>query len=380
MSVRERNSERECTRASRRTDSSEIQRLCSPAASVPPPLLACNISQISLAVGEYLYAHSLRSIALRAHALLVASESLQITVKVVALILRAKPADGHFSYGYGRIPVLVEYAGAVLQALVTCSLSLEALLRLKHHSALFQGLQRTSAQATILTHDVAAPFAVFALTHVALVCLVARHEQGSQSGRVNNIPTSALHAEYKESLLRGRGGVLWLRSRAFFGLSRNNLLLGVSLLASVTLVVGGVVMHWSTVSAMDAAVCLVLCLLVTPSLMFKVVSSAPILVQRAPPGPRAAFDKGSREVATLEGVVECRKERFWEHSPGVFVGTISVRVRQAVDDREMLARIRRRFAGVCTHLTVQLEHEVEPLLGGKPYSHQMQLLRSPKPL
>jgi hypothetical protein len=34
--------------------------------------------------------------------------------------------------------------------------------------------------------------------------------------------------------------------------------------------------------------------------------SAPMLVQRAPRGPRAAFDKSSREVCTLEGVLECR--------------------------------------------------------------------------
>eukprot|EP00277_Geminigera_cryophila_P025902 CAMPEP_0179466842 /NCGR_PEP_ID=MMETSP0799-20121207/48094_1 /TAXON_ID=46947 /ORGANISM="Geminigera cryophila, Strain CCMP2564" /LENGTH=130 /DNA_ID=CAMNT_0021271901 /DNA_START=95 /DNA_END=487 /DNA_ORIENTATION=- len=105
--------------------------------------------------------------------------------------------------------------------------------------------------------------------------------------------------------------------------------------------------------------------------------SAPLLLQRSPAGPRAAFDKGSREVATLEGVLECRHEHFWEHSPGIFVGTISVRVRHTVVTREMLARIRSRFTGVCTDLTVQIEQEEADHAPAKQMSHQMQLLRSP---
>jgi len=43
-----------------------------------------------------------------------------------------------------------------------------------------------------------------------------------------------------------------------------------------------------------------------------------------------------------------------DNSPGIFVGTISVRVRHTVVTREMLARIRSRFTGVCTDLTVQV--------------------------
>ena len=43
------------------------------------------------------------------------------TSKVVAVLVRDKHADGPFSYGYGRCPVLIEYAGAALLALVTCS-------------------------------------------------------------------------------------------------------------------------------------------------------------------------------------------------------------------------------------------------------------------
>jgi Co/Zn/Cd efflux system component len=91
-------------------------------------------AQIALASSEYLYALSLRSIALRAHALVVASECLETISKVVSAVLRDKRADGNFSFGYGRCPVLLEYAGATILILVTCSLSLEAALRLKHHS------------------------------------------------------------------------------------------------------------------------------------------------------------------------------------------------------------------------------------------------------
>ena len=47
----------------------------------------------------------IRLSALRAHALLVASEGLQTVSKVVAVLVRDKHADGRFSYGYGSRPV-----------------------------------------------------------------------------------------------------------------------------------------------------------------------------------------------------------------------------------------------------------------------------------
>lgn len=140
-------------------------------------------AQFGLALGEYMYALSLRSIALRAHAIVVASGFLQTAALVVSAIVRDKHADGHFSFGYGRCPILVEYAGAAILLLVTCSLSLEAALRLKHHSgthecacsrrlgtcqagadatfptALFQGHDRHAATvSSIITHDVSAAF------------------------------------------------------------------------------------------------------------------------------------------------------------------------------------------------------------------------------
>jgi cation diffusion facilitator family transporter len=338
-----------------------LQQLQVLTANVPPRLLVYSALQIGLVSGEYLYALFLSSIALRAHALVVASDCLQTVCKVVALMLRDTPADSHFSYGYGRYAVLVEYAGAVLLGFVTFTLCLEAMLRLKHHSALFQGLQGSSAQATIITHDVSLPFVLFAILHTITVLLVPFYAKSFRSGfgLANNYPAGALHVEYRASLLRGCGGVLGPRSREFFGISRKNVLLAISVLASVSLAVSGMIMHWSGAVAIDAAACAVLCVMLLPMVVSLLLSSAPLLLQRSPAGPRAAFDKGLREVATLEGVVDCRKERLWEHSPGVFVGTITVRVRRGEDTKEMLARIRGRFAAVCTHLTVQIDHSEE---------------------
>jgi divalent metal cation (Fe/Co/Zn/Cd) transporter len=89
----------------------------------------------------------------------------------VAVLVREKHADGRFSYGYGRCPVLVEYAGAAVLALVTLTLELEAMLRLKHHSALFRGHDRyLSLQPLIISHDVSLPFVSF------MMCLPAIEE------------------------------------------------------------------------------------------------------------------------------------------------------------------------------------------------------------
>ncbi len=65
----------------------------------------------------------------------------------------------------------------------------------------------------------------------------------------------------------------------------------------------------------------------------------------------------TNKASTLDGVLECRNEHFWTQSPGVFVGSLNVRIRSDANEQLVLARVQQLFGGLITHLTVQIEKD-----------------------
>lgn len=76
------------------------------------------------------------------------------------------------------------------------------------------------------------------------------------------------------------------------------------------------------------------------------------------------------EASTVEGVLECVHEHFWTQSPGVYVGTLQVRVRSDANEQLVLAKVTnvrssrdvavylsnsaQIFSHLISHLTVQI--------------------------
>jgi len=85
------------------------------------------------------------------------------------------------------------------------------------------------------------------------------------------------------------------------------------------------------------------------------VKTGRVLLQATPESTRPSLVKCLREASTLEGVLECHSEHFWTQSPGVFVGTLCVRVRSEVNEQLILQQVTSLFAPYITHLTVQVE-------------------------
>ena len=82
-----------------------------------------------------------------------------------------------------------------------------------------------------------------------------------------------------------------------------------------------------------------------------------VLLQTTPSSISDQLDKVLREVSTLEGVLECRNEHFWTQSPGVFVGSLYVRVRSDAEEQSVLAKVHKLLDPLITHLTIQVEKE-----------------------
>jgi heme-binding NEAT domain protein len=67
--------------------------------------------------------------------------------------------------------------------------------------------------------------------------------------------------------------------------------------------------------------------------------------------------------------LECKNEHFWTHAPGVFVGSLVVRVRGDANEETVLARVQNLFNPLVTHLTVQVEKDDFSNIYHKQNSH-----------
>lgn len=62
-----------------------------------------------------------------------------------------------------------------------------------------------------------------------------------------------------------------------------------------------------------------------------------VLLQMAPPSiPPSALSKCWRQITAREDVSEVSQARFWELVPGHVVGSISIQVKEGMDDRQVL--------------------------------------------
>eukprot|EP01097_Dermamoeba_algensis_P008317 TRINITY_DN5498_c0_g1_i1.p1 TRINITY_DN5498_c0_g1~~TRINITY_DN5498_c0_g1_i1.p1 ORF type:complete len:146 (-),score=26.88 TRINITY_DN5498_c0_g1_i1:183-620(-) len=90
---------------------------------------------------------------------------------------------------------------------------------------------------------------------------------------------------------------------------------------------------------------------------------AHVLLQTFPLCVKEALDKSVREASTMEGVLECRETHFWTLAPGVYVGTLCVRIRKDADPSVVRATLLQLFSPIITHLTIQLEKDDWSLMG-----------------
>lgn len=160
----------------------------------------------------------------------------------------------------------------------------------------------------------------------------------------------------------------------FFGIerfsshSRNFLLLGSTLtagshtfalawefLADALVALTGFVIQHRGYMLLDTFVALFLTTLIAYQMLPVMKESALILLQSTP--ERLPIAKMMREVSTVDGVLEVRKEHFWSVGAAVHVGTLRVRVRNEVSEGLVLRKITALCAPYVRHLTIQVEKD-----------------------
>ena len=88
--------------------------------------------------------------------------------------------------------------------------------------------------------------------------------------------------------------------------------------------------------------------------------SSSTLLQRTPPHLQQQLDRAMRSVSFLDGVLEVRSSHFWCVGLEGCVGSVSVRVREGVDEAGVRREVRDVLGKCVTDLTVQVEKDVQP--------------------
>ncbi|KAK7259541.1 hypothetical protein RIF29_25150 [Crotalaria pallida] len=219
-----------------------------------------------------------------------------LTFSLFVMAASRKKPDRGYTYGYKRLEVLSAFTNALFLLFMSFSLAVEALHAFIQDESEHKHYLIVSAVTNLLVNLIG----VWFFRNYARINLAYRNAEDMNHHSV------FLHV--LSDSIRSAGLILasWLLS---IGVQNAEVL-------CLGLVSGAVFM------------------LVLP--LFRATGG--ILLQTAPPSiPTTALSKCLRQIAAREDVAEVSQARFWELVPGQVVGSLSIQVKEGVDDRSILA-------------------------------------------
>ena len=92
--------------------------------------------------------------------------------------------------------------------------------------------------------------------------------------------------------------------------------------------------------------------------------TATILLHTTPKKLASQIQKVLREISFYDGILECRSAHWWAQAPNQYIGSIHVRVRNDVNEDEIIKYVHQLFKSSChIELTVQIEKDQQGLGG-----------------
>ncbi|XP_071697734.1 metal tolerance protein C2 [Rutidosis leptorrhynchoides] len=222
-----------------------------------------------------------------------------LTFSLFAMAVSRRKPDRVYTYGYKRLEVLSAFTNSLFLLFMSFSLAVEALHAFVQDESEHKHYLVISAVTNLLVNLIG----IWFFRNYARVSLVYRNAEDM------NYHSICLHVVADSIRSAGLIMASWLLS------------LGVDNAEVLCL---GLVSFTVFMLAMP---------------LFK--TSGGILLQKAPPSIHSsALTKCWRQVASLEDVNEVSEARFWEYVPGHVVGSVSLQVKQGVNDRAVLGFVR----------------------------------------
>jgi Co/Zn/Cd efflux system component len=107
----------------------------------------------------------------------------------------------------------------------------------------------------------------------------------------------------------------------------------------------------------DAMAAALLCTLASTRVARSLSRSSHVFLQGLAPNALPALNQRLKKARQLPGVLGITDERFWALDESSTVGSLHVIIRGDVDAQRVSANVHRTFAGLLTHLTVQVERD-----------------------
>jgi len=272
----------------------------------------------SFTLMELLYGTSVNSLGLISEAFHTVFDNLAMVISLIAMVLARHEPNSKFSYGYNRVEILSGFANGAFLIFVSFFLFVES-------------VERILEPPELHSHGRVIPIAFVGLViNVVGIIFFSQH--------------SKHRSEFRNKARQENMKVLILH-----------------LFTDALSTIGVIISSWLVQSRgwhfADTLISILIAVMIVRNAFPICSKTARVLLQTTPDSVFPAINKCLREASTLEGVLEYHSEHFWTQAPGVFVGSLCVKVRSDANEQAVLQQVTKLFAPYIRHLTVQIEKD-----------------------
>jgi len=241
-----------------------------------------------------------------------------MVISLIALVLSRHEPNAKFSYGYDRIEILSGFANGAFLLFVSFFLFVES-------------VERILEPPELHSHGRVISVAFVGLIINAIgIMFFSRH---------------AIHrSEYRNKARQDNMKIIMAH-------------LFTDMISGVGVIISSWLVQLKGWHFADTLVSIVIAVIIVRNAWPICSRMARVLLQTTPETIYPAINKCLREASTLEGVLEYHSEHFWTQSPGVFVGSMCVKVRSDANEQAVLQQVTKLFTPYIRHLTVQIEKD-----------------------
>jgi len=279
---------------------------------------------ICFTVIEGVYGTWANSLGLLSDAFHTAFDCVGLLISLTAMVLSKHEPTLSFSYGYDRFEVLAAFANGIFLFCVSIFLFIES-------------FERLLEPMEIHSHGRVVSVALIGLV-VNVIGFVVFHEHHSHS-RDLDVPVVGR---------RGRGRPMNVRAVV------------AHVMADILTCAGIAISTWLAQAGYplaDPLVSLLIAALILQQATPIVLHAGRLLLQTTPLTILHEIQQCIRETSAYDGVLECGNAHFWSMTPGVYVGSLLVRIRSDANEQMILQQVTDIFSRFITHLTIQIEKD-----------------------
>jgi len=129
------------------------------------------------------------------------------------------------------------------------------------------------------------------------------------------------------------------------------------MLSSIGIIISSWLVEWKGWHLADTLVSIGIAIVIVYTAFPICLRTGRVLLQTTPESIWNLISKGIRDTGMIEGVLDVSDEHFWTQSPGVFVGSLKIRVRSDSHEQTVLRLVTSLFSNFITHLTIQIEKD-----------------------